>query len=88
MALETFMGDTITAEDIVEFINTPENALLLQHDAHQEYDGLFSWGIEAVSGSDGVVSLILVLQIDDPPHSHLNRIGSIPVSSDQGTSVA
>jgi hypothetical protein len=44
VALEAFTGSTITAEDIVEFINTPENALLLQHDAHQEYDSLFFMG--------------------------------------------
>jgi hypothetical protein len=60
VALEAFTGNTITAEDIVGFINTPENALLLQHDAHQEYDNLFAWGIEAVSGSDGIVSPILI----------------------------
>ena len=60
MALEAFTGYTITAEDVVEFINTPENALLLQHDAHREYDMLFAWGIEAVSDSDGTVSPVLV----------------------------
>jgi hypothetical protein len=60
VALEAFTGGTITAENVVGFINAPENALLLQHDAHQEYDNLFSWGIEAVSDSDGIVSPVLV----------------------------
>ncbi|KAH9985303.1 hypothetical protein BJV77DRAFT_1033201, partial [Russula vinacea] len=48
VALEAFT-------DVVECVNAPENALLLQHDAHQEYANLLSWGIEAVSDSDGIV---------------------------------
>ena len=60
MALEAFTGYTIMAEDIIAFINSPENALLLQHDAHLEYDKRFAWGIEVVTGSDGIVSPIPV----------------------------
>ncbi|KAG8215321.1 hypothetical protein J3R82DRAFT_8913 [Butyriboletus roseoflavus] len=52
-ALEMFTGRAITAENIRALINAPENALLLQRDAHEQYDILY-WGIEAVLGSGGV----------------------------------
>jgi hypothetical protein len=54
--LEAFTGGTIKVTDIIEFINAPENALLLQHDAHQDYDKRFAWGIEAVDEADGMVA--------------------------------
>lgn len=54
-----FTGCTLTADNIQELINAPENAFLLQCNARAEYIRL-QWGIEAVSGSDGSVSPILV----------------------------
>ena len=80
MAIEAFTGGIVTADVIIDMINAPENALLLQHDAHQEYDKQFAWGIEALSESDGTVSPILVR------NSLLftsNRSGTIPVSCAQ-----
>lgn len=46
------------AEEISEFINSPQNAILLELNAHIEYDKLLAWGIEAIS-EGGVVSLSL-----------------------------
>jgi hypothetical protein len=60
VAIEVFTSGIIKAEDIIHMIKVPENALLLQHDAHQEYDNQFAWGIKALSESDGTVSPILV----------------------------
>jgi hypothetical protein len=56
-------------------ITAPENAFLLQHDTHQEYDKDFAWGIKAVCESDGTVSLQLhaivsrLLLVDSLLHS-------------------
>ena len=56
MALETFTGATIMAKEVVDFINSPDNAMLLEHNAHQEYDKQFAWGVEAITTDDGLVS--------------------------------
>jgi hypothetical protein len=44
-AIETFTGMNVDSETILKFVNRPENALLLQHDAHIALDNLSSWGI-------------------------------------------
>ena len=46
----------IGSETILKFVNQPENALLLQHDAHTAFDSLSSWGIEASVDDSGNVS--------------------------------
>jgi hypothetical protein len=56
VALETFTGGTITAKEVVDFINSPDNAMLLEHNAHQEFNKQFAWGVEAVTTDDGLVS--------------------------------
>jgi hypothetical protein len=73
VALETFAGAIITAKEVVDFINTPENVLLLQHDAHQEYYKDFAWGIEAVCEDDSTVSF----QFRAIVNSHLLYIDSL-----------
>lgn len=73
MALETFAGATITAKEVADFINTPDNVLLLQHDAHQEYYKDFAWGIEAVCEGDNTVSF----QFRPIVNSHLLHIDSL-----------
>jgi hypothetical protein len=55
VAIEAFTGETLDAGDVVKFINSPENAILLQHDVHQDYDKRFAWGIEAVYGAEDEV---------------------------------
>jgi hypothetical protein len=60
VAIEAFTGETIAAEDVAEYVNAPENALLLQHDAHDYYDKRFAWGIEAFYGNDGSVSILFL----------------------------
>ena len=44
-AIETVTGMNVDSETILKFVNRPENALLLQHDAHIALDNLSSWGI-------------------------------------------
>ena len=56
MVLETFTGGTITAKEVVDLINSPDNAMLLEHNAHQEFNKQFAWGVEAVTTDDGLVS--------------------------------
>ena len=46
-AIESFTGMDIDSETILKLVNQPENALLLQHDAHTALDNLSYWGIEA-----------------------------------------
>jgi hypothetical protein len=58
-AIESFTGMDIDSETILKFVNRPENALLLQHDAHTALDNLSSWGIEASVDDSGDVSFIL-----------------------------
>jgi hypothetical protein len=56
VAFETFTGGTITAKEVVDLINSPDNAMLLEHNAHQEFNKQFAWGVEAVTTDDGLVS--------------------------------
>jgi hypothetical protein len=75
-----FTGNILTAEEISDFINSPENAIILQHDAHQDYDKRLAWGIEAVSVS-GVVSLLsLSFVVRHTSVFNCLRITTMPVS--------
>lgn len=60
-AIESFTGMDIDSETILKLVNQPENALLLQHDAHTALDNLSSWGIEASVDDRGDVSLFILL---------------------------
>ncbi|KAI0004878.1 hypothetical protein BJV74DRAFT_948059 [Russula compacta] len=48
-AIEMFTGNTVSAENVISFINHPVNALNLQSDAHDSMDNKLAWGIEARS---------------------------------------
>ena len=58
MAIQAFTGGAIDPVTIMHLINLPENAVLLQHDAHHSFDALYSWGIEAMYDSDNKVSSV------------------------------
>lgn len=59
-AIESFTGMNIDSETILKLVNRPENALLLQHDAHTAFDNLSSWGIEASVDDSGDVRLFIL----------------------------
>jgi hypothetical protein len=48
-------GNEISRQDIINNLNHPRNALLLQADVHKAFDNL-EWGIEAITHDDGTVS--------------------------------
>jgi hypothetical protein len=52
--IETFTGNEISAEKVLDNVNHPRNAFNIQGDAHDSFDAL-TWGIQAVS-ADGQVN--------------------------------
>ena len=58
MAIQAFSGGAIDLASIMHLINLPENAILLEHNAHHSFDALYGWGIEATYDSDNKVSSV------------------------------
>ena len=56
LAIDAFTGMQINSAMILRWENLPENAFLLEYDAHQSFDRFFGWGIEAITASDGKVT--------------------------------
>ena len=50
--IESFTGMRVDSALILCCIYLPENAFLLQYDAHQSFHQYFGWGIEAITGRD------------------------------------
>ena len=56
LAIDAFTGMQINSAMILRCINLPEDAFLLEYNAHQSFDRFFGWGIEAITASDGKVT--------------------------------
>ena len=51
-----FTGQTLSAKFILQYINDPRNALLLEGSVHDSMDNRLAWGIEARFSDDQVSS--------------------------------